>query len=71
LLCHLECGSKILGAVKTSIYIYLVPVITVLTSVIVLGEVITGMTALGALMTMVGLFISKNEPMLKNRVELS
>ena len=49
---------RILGAVKTSIYIYLVPVITVITSVIVLSERITWMSALGTLLTLSGLFIS-------------
>ena len=52
---------RILGAVKTSIYIYLVPVITVVTSVIVLGERITWMSALGTILTLAGLFISENK----------
>lgn len=50
---------KILGAVKTSIYIYMVPVITVVTSVIVLNETITGITLFGILLTLAGLFISE------------
>lgn len=49
---------RILGAVKTSIYIYLVPVITVVTSVIVLSERVTWMSALGTILTLAGLFIS-------------
>jgi len=49
---------RTLGAVKTSVYIYLVPVITVVTSVIVLSERITWMSALGTLLTLGGLFIS-------------
>ena len=49
---------RTLGAVKTSIYIYLVPVITVVTSVIVLSERITWMSALGTILTLAGLFIS-------------
>lgn len=49
---------KILGAVKTSVYIYLVPVITVVTSVIVLSERVTGVMAFGILLTLAGLFIS-------------
>ena len=47
-----------MGAVKTSVYIYLVPVITVVTSVIVLSERITGVMAFGILLTLAGLFIS-------------
>ena len=49
---------RTLGAVKTSTYIYLVPVITVVTSVIVLAERITWMSALGMILTLTGLFIS-------------
>jgi len=49
---------KILGAVKTSIYIYMVPVITVITSVIVLQESVTWMSAIGIVLTLAGLLIS-------------
>lgn len=52
---------RLLGAVKTSIYIYMVPVITVVTSVIVLHEKITWMAALGTLFTLLGLFISESK----------
>ncbi|MDO5424564.1 MAG: DMT family transporter [Eubacteriales bacterium] len=47
---------KILGAVKTSIYIYLVPVITVVTSAVVLGEKITVMSGIGTVLTLAGMF---------------
>ena len=47
-----------LGAVKTSVYIYLVPVITVVTSVIVLSERITLMSAVGTILALSGLLIS-------------
>lgn len=50
---------RILGAVKTSIYIYMVPVVTVLTSVMILNERLTWMSALGTVLTMSGLFISE------------
>lgn len=50
---------KILGAVKTSVYIYMVPVITVVTSVLILHEKITWMSGIGTLLTLVGLFISE------------
>lgn len=50
---------KLLGAVKTSVYIYLVPVITILTSVVVLHEKITPLSAFGAVLTMAGLFLSE------------
>ena len=50
---------KVLGAVKTSVYIYLVPVITVLCSVVVLHETISTRAALGILLTLVGLLLSE------------
>lgn len=50
---------KILGAVKTSIYIYMVPVITVVTSVIILGEKITLISGTGTILTLLGLIISE------------
>ena len=49
---------KVLGAVKTSVYIYIVPVITVVTSVIVLKEEITGLAGIGIGLTLIGLFLS-------------
>jgi drug/metabolite transporter (DMT)-like permease len=52
---------KILGAVKTSIYIYMVPVITVVTSAIVLKEQITGIALVGTLLTLLGLFVSESK----------
>ena len=51
-----------LGAVKASVYIYMVPVITVITSAIVLQEKITLLVALGTILTMTGLFISEYRP---------
>lgn len=50
---------KILGAVKTSIYIYMVPVITTVTSVLILKEPVTWISALGTLLTVIGLFLSE------------
>ena len=64
-------GLKILGAVKTSVYIYMVPVITVVTSALVLKERITGMAAFGTFLTLAGLFISENRISLKKRSGLS
>lgn len=52
---------KHLGAVKTSVYIYMVPVITVITSVIVLKEKITTVAVLGILLTLSGLFVSESK----------
>lgn len=50
---------KLLGAVKTSIYIYMVPVITVVTSVLVLKEPITWGSAVGTVLAVAGLFLSE------------
>lgn len=50
---------KVLGAVKTSVYIYLVPVITVISSVLVLHEKISGPGWAGILLTLAGLGISE------------
>ncbi len=52
---------KILGAVKTSVYIYMVPVIIVITSIIVLRETITQIAVFGILLTLAGLFISEQK----------
>lgn len=54
-----NAAVKILGAVKTSAYIYAVPVITVVTAIIVLQEQITGLALIGIILTLVGLFISQ------------
>lgn len=58
---------KVLGAVKTSVYIYIVPVITVVTSVIVLKEEITRMAAIGIGLTLIGLFLSESKLKFKKR----
>lgn len=50
---------KVLGAVKTSIYIYMVPVITIVTSVLILKEPLTILSVIGALLAIIGLFLSE------------
>ncbi len=52
---------KVLGAVKTSIYIYMVPVITVVTSVVILHEKITVLAAAGTVLTLAGLILSESK----------
>lgn len=52
---------KILGAVKTSVYIYIVPVITIVTSVMFLKERITVMSIIGTVLILIGLFISESK----------
>lgn len=51
---------KILGAVKASVYIYLVPVVTVVTAALILHENITPLAMLGTGLTLVGLVISES-----------
>ena len=50
---------KALGAVKTSVYIYMVPVITVATSVLILKEPVTWVSVMGTLLAVAGLFLSE------------
>lgn len=50
---------KQLGAVKTSIYIYMVPVITVTTAAIILKEALTPAAIAGTILTTFGLIISE------------
>lgn len=50
---------SILGAVKTSVYIYMVPVVTVVTSVVILQETITLRKLLGIVLTLAGLLLSQ------------
>ena len=52
---------RVLGAVKTSIYIYMVPVVTVITSVLILHEKITLMAGTGTALTLLGLLLSERK----------
>jgi drug/metabolite transporter (DMT)-like permease len=56
---------KLLGPVKTSVYTYLAPVITVAASVLILHEPITPLAALGAVLTLTGLLLSQGKSLLK------
>lgn len=59
---------KVLGAVKTSVYIYLVPVVTLIFAALVLKEQITGLAALGTGLTLAGLVLSESRLHIKRRV---
>lgn len=48
-----------MGAVKTSVYIYIVPVITVITSMLILHENLTLFAGIGTMLTLIGLFLSE------------
>lgn len=49
---------KTIGVVKSSVYIYGVPIITMIISMIVLHESLTFMSALGTVLTLGGLLLS-------------
>ena len=51
---------KLLGVLKTSVYIYTDPVITVAFSAFILKEKITSIAMVGTFLTLAGLFISEN-----------
>lgn len=59
----------ILGAIRTSIYIYLVPVITVVTSVFILHEPVTFLSVLGIALTLSGLLLSESRSFQKERIK--
>ncbi len=63
-LCFVTWGFAVgrLGAVRTSAYIYLVPVVTLVTSALVLGEPVTPLSLGGAALTVAGLALSEWEP---------
>lgn len=50
---------KHLGSVKTSVYIYMVPVITAVTSAVILHETLTATAVCGIVLTLAGLFLSE------------
>ena len=52
---------KTLGPIKTMVYIYLVPVITVAASVLILREPFTWMTGAGTVLTLIGLLLSEGK----------
>ncbi len=59
---------KHLGSVKTSVYIYMVPVITAVTSALILHETLTATAVCGIVLTLAGLFLS--EKRMQNKEEL-
>lgn len=59
---------KKLGAIKTSVYIYMVPVVTIITSVLILHEKLTVMSGIGTALTLAGLFLSEYKPKNKKAI---
>ncbi len=60
---------KVLGAMKTSVYIYMVPVVTIVTSVIILHEKVTPLAGLGTVLTLAGLIVSESRSFQKLRAQ--
>ena len=58
-----------LGALKSSVYIYLVPVITLISAFFILGERITRWGAVGTAFTLLGLILSEYKGGKKNHAE--
>lgn len=52
---------KALGAVKTSVYIYMVPVVTVVASVLILKERVTALSGMGMVLILAGLLLSEGK----------
>ncbi|MBP0072752.1 EamA family transporter [Lachnospiraceae bacterium 5_1_63FAA] len=52
-------STKWIGAIKTSIYIYVSPVITVILSVLILHEKITVISIIGTILILIGLVVSQ------------
>lgn len=52
---------KLLGSVKTSVYIYMIPVITAVTSSLILSEKITFKIIIGIALTLTGLILSESK----------
>jgi drug/metabolite transporter (DMT)-like permease len=61
---------KVLGVVKTSIYIYMVPIITAVASAVILQECINGFSIIGIVLTLLGLFISDGKQIIILRRKL-
>lgn len=62
-ICYVTWNKTIemLGAVKASVYIYIVPVITIIASGVILHEPITKIVILGAALAIAGLLISEKK----------
>lgn len=57
----------VLGAVRTSVYIYFCPVISVVTSAIILHERITVMAVIGLVLILAGLYISERKTIMTEK----
>ena len=62
-LCFLTWNTAVkrLGTIKTSIYIYIIPAVTVVTSLLILQEQVTLLSLCGTGLTLLGLFLSERK----------
>jgi len=62
-LCYITWNTAMnyLGAVKTSVYIYLIPVVTVIFSFLILKEKLTLVSFGGCILIVLGLFLSEKK----------
>lgn len=56
---------KLLGAVKISIYIYLIPIFTIIAAIFILNEPFTSIAAIGTLLTLAGVLLSEGKQSIK------
>ena len=56
---------SVLGAVRTSVYIYVIPIITIIISAIILHEKITLVALFGVLLILTGLYLSERKVKMK------
>lgn len=65
MICYISwnVAMKHLGALRTANYIYIVPLVTLLTSAIVLNEPITAITLIGSLLILLGVYMAEKNKM--------
>ena len=51
-----------IGPVKTSVYIYVTPIVTTVTAALILGEPVTWAAVVGIVLALTGLIISERNP---------
>lgn len=59
-------AAKHLGAVRVSVYIYIIPVVTVITSALILREKVSFLSVIGTLLTILGLLLSEKKNIKKS-----
>jgi drug/metabolite transporter (DMT)-like permease len=58
---------KLVGAVKISIYLYLVPILTIIAAVVILNEPFTWVAAIGTLFTLCGVLLSESKAIISRK----